>query len=84
LGHEESVLLASWPEWDDAALRKDRHLIVIQVNGKLRSRMEVDDDTEEKVIREMALSDEKVQKFIAGKAVRQIVVVKNKLINIVV
>jgi len=84
LGHEESVLLASWPEWDDAALRKDRHLIVIQVNGKLRSRMEIEEDTDEKSIREMALSDEKVQKFIVGKAVRQIVVVKNKLINIVV
>ncbi|WP_028325977.1 leucine--tRNA ligase [Desulfatirhabdium butyrativorans] len=84
LGNSESVLLAAWPGFDEAALKKDQHLIVLQVNGKLRSRMTVDDDTDETAIKRMALGDEKVQKFIEGKAVRQIVVVKNKLVNIVV
>ena len=59
-------------------------LIVIQVNGKLRSRFQVGTDTGEETIKQMALEDERVQKFIDGKAIKKVIVVKNKLVNIVV
>jgi leucyl-tRNA synthetase len=95
LGFESSVLLASWPSYREGALLKEELLIVIQVNGKLRSRFHVDvnahDDTikelalsDERVQKELALSDERVQKFINNKTIKKIIVVKNKLVNIVV
>lgn len=77
-------MLASWPSYREDALVKDELLIVVQVNGKLRSRFNVDVDADDDAIREMALSDERVQKFIDGKPVQKIIVVKKKLVNIVV
>jgi len=84
LGFETSILLASWPSYREDALAKDELLIVVQVNGKLRSRFNVDVDTDGDTIRKMALSDERVRKFIDGKPVKKVVVVKEKLVNIVV
>jgi leucyl-tRNA synthetase len=84
LGFESSVLSASWPSYKEGALLKDELLIVIQVNGKLRSRFHVDVDADENTIKELALSNERVQKFITNKTIRKIIVVKNKLVNIVV
>lgn len=84
LGFETSILLASWPSYREDALVKDEFLIVVQVNGKLRSRFNVDADADDGTIKEMALSDERVQKFIDGKPVRKVIVVKKKLVNIVV
>ncbi len=84
LGFETSILLASWPSYREDALVKDEFLIVVQVNGKLRSRFNVDADADDGTIKEMALSDERVQKFIDGKPVKKVIVVKKKLVNIVV
>ena len=84
LGFETSILLASWPSYREDALVKDEFLIVVQVNGKLRSRFNVDADADDDTIKEMALSDERVQKFIDGKPVKKVIVVKKKLVNIVV
>jgi leucyl-tRNA synthetase len=84
IGFESSVLSASWPSYKKGALLKDELLIVIQVNGKLRSRFHVDVDADENTIKELALSNERVQKFITNKTIRKIIVVKNKLVNIVV
>ncbi|MFO7970439.1 MAG: leucine--tRNA ligase, partial [Desulfobacterales bacterium] len=64
LGFDSSVLSASWPSYREGALLKDELLIVVQVNGKLRSRFHVDADADEHTIKELALSDERVQKFI--------------------
>jgi leucyl-tRNA synthetase len=84
LGFESSVLSASWPSHREGALVQDELLIVIQVNGKLRSRFHVDVNADENTIKELALSDERVQKFIHNKTIKKIIVVKNKLVNIVV
>jgi leucyl-tRNA synthetase len=84
LGHESSVLLAPWPQYREDALVKDELLIVVQVNGKLRSRLQVATDTDEETIKEMALSDERIEKFIDGKEVKKVIVVKNKLVNVVI
>ena len=84
LGHSQSILLAPWPTYREDALTKDELLIVVQVNGKVRSRFTADVDTDEQTLRETALSDERALKFIADKPVKKVVVVKKKLVNIVV
>jgi len=84
LGHESSVLLSPWPQYREDALVQEERLIVVQVNGKLRSRFQVAMDTDEETIKEMALSDERIAKFINAKEVKKVIVVKNKLVNIVV
>jgi leucyl-tRNA synthetase len=84
LGFDTSILLASWPSYREDALVKDEHLIVVQVNGKLRSKFNVDADADDATLKEMALSDERVLKFVDGKPIKKIIVVKGKLVNIVV
>jgi leucyl-tRNA synthetase len=84
LGHRSSVLLAPWPQYRMDVLKEDELLIVVQVNGKLRSRFQAAMDTGEETIKERALTDERILKYIKGKVIRKVIVVKNKLVNIVV
>jgi len=84
LGNRKSILLAPWPTFREDALTKDELLIVVQVNGKVRSRFTAALDADEESLRQRALSDERALKFIADKPVKKVVVVKKKLVNIVV
>ncbi|MCU0934371.1 MAG: class I tRNA ligase family protein, partial [Thiobacillaceae bacterium] len=84
LGRPQSVLLAAWPEWREDAIERDTILIVVQVNGKLRSRITAAVDADEEAVKQMALADENVRKFVQERPVRKVVVVKNKLVNLVV
>jgi leucyl-tRNA synthetase len=84
LGHAESILRTPWPNWVEEALRAEEVLIVVQVNGKLRSRITVAVDASDEEVRNAVLSDSRTQDFIAGKAIRKVVVIPNKLVNIVV
>ena len=84
MGHGECTLEVPWPGYRKDALAEDARTVVIQVNGKLRGKLEVTRDVDEEVLKQMALSDEKLQKFFEGKPVRKVIVAKNKLVNIVV
>jgi leucyl-tRNA synthetase len=84
LGHDQSVLQEKWPTYTEKALVKDQLLIVIQVNGKLRSRFTIDAGADDETIKSRALADERVQKFIEGRSIKKTIVVKKKLVNIVV
>jgi leucyl-tRNA synthetase len=84
LGHTDPVLDARWPQADPAALKADTVTLVVQVNGKLRGRIEVAAGAGNDTIAETALADPNVQKFIAGQAVRKKIVVPGKLVNLVV
>ena len=84
LGHDQSVLQEKWPTYTESALVKDQLLIVIQVNGKLRSRFTIDAGADDETIKNRALADERVQKFIEGRTIKKTIVVKKKLVNIVV
>jgi leucyl-tRNA synthetase len=77
------LLEAGWPEPDPQALRQDSVQYVVQVNGKVRSRVEVAAHAQREVIEQAALADENVQRFIGGQTVRKIIVVSGKLVNIV-
>ena len=74
----------NWPDFDEDAAKEDLLTIVVQVNGKVRSRIEVVAGVEDEDVKSMALGDEKIKKFIANKSIRKVIVVKNKLVNIVV
>ena len=84
LGHEESLLKVSWPTFQVRALEVEKRLIVLQVNGKVRSRIEVSATLGQKEIEDEALKDEKVQRFIGDKPIKKVIVVQNKLVNVVV
>ena len=80
----DDVLNAPWPKVDTDALRQDTLEIVVQVNGKLRGRVSVPAAAAEDRVREIALADEVVARYVAGKVVKKVIVVPGKLVNIVV
>ncbi|NTW37204.1 MAG: class I tRNA ligase family protein, partial [Syntrophobacteraceae bacterium] len=84
LGHAETLVRTPWPAWREDALKADEILVVVQVNGKLRSRLVIAADATEEQMRKAAVEDRRVQEFVAGKMIRKIVTVPGKLINIVV
>jgi leucyl-tRNA synthetase len=84
LGNTSSVLLAKWPSYLEEALEKDELLIVVQVNGKLRTKFSVATDAAEETIKQMAVDDERVKKFTNAKEIKKVIYVKGKLVNIVV
>jgi leucyl-tRNA synthetase len=83
LGHHGGVEAAGWPGYDAAATVDEELLIVIQVNGKLRSRLTVPVDASEETVTQAALADEKVVPFLGDKPPRKIIYVPGKLVNIV-
>jgi leucyl-tRNA synthetase len=84
MGHGESLLNVPWPEHKDEALQVEKRLIVIQVNGKVRSRIEVPTSFNQEEIEAEALKDKKVQRHVGEKPIKRVIVVQNKLVNVVV
>ncbi len=84
LGHTQPIVAAAWPSVDSAALAQDTIELVLQVNGKLRSKIAVSSTATQDEIETLALNDEHVQRFIEGRPVKKLIVVPKKLVNIVV
>ena len=83
LGHAEPVLDAPWPVADADAMEKDVITLVVQVNGKVRAKLEVAANVDKETIEKLALAQENVSKFTDGLTVRKVIVVPGKLVNIV-
>ena len=84
LGEAEPIAHAPWPICDQEALKREEVTIVVQVNGKLRGRVQLAADASNEEAEAAALADERVQNHVAGKTVRKVIVVPNRLVNIVV
>jgi leucyl-tRNA synthetase len=84
MGNSSQLTQASWPDYDRSAVVDEELLIVVQVNGKLRSKINVAAGTGEEELKALALADEKVAQFLEGLTVRKVICVQGKLINIVV
>jgi len=84
LGHQRAVVEEAWPTHDASALVRDEVELVVQVNGKLRSRIRVSMDASQQQIQELALADPGVKRFVDGKPLRKVIVVPGKLVNLVV
>ena len=82
-GRPYSVHKQSWPEWDAALAREEEVTLVVQVNGKVRDRIQVAADISEERAQELASGSSLVQKHLAGKQVRRVIYVPGKLVNIV-
>ncbi|MDF2522065.1 MAG: leucine--tRNA ligase [Clostridia bacterium] len=83
LGGGYSVFNQKWPAWDEKALVKDMVEIAIQVNGKVKGRMEIPSAAEQKEIEKMVMENEEVKPMLEGKQIAKIIVIKNRLVNIV-
>ncbi|MBN1393165.1 MAG: leucine--tRNA ligase [Sedimentisphaerales bacterium] len=84
LGHTESLAYEPWPEYDKELIREKEVELVVQVNGKIKTRIVVSSDADEEQIKQKALASEKVKKALGGKEPRKIIVIKSRLVNIVV
>ena len=84
LGGKNAVVDSQWPEVDESALIQERVQIIAQVNGKLRAKIMAPLDSDNQAVQEIALSDEKIVKFTMDKQIIKVIVVPNKLINIVI
>jgi leucyl-tRNA synthetase len=84
LGHATAVVDERWPEADPAALERDTLELVVQVNGKLRARIQVPADAGEDTVREAALADPNVQRYVEGRPLRKFIYVPGRLANLVV
>ncbi|MGB0361361.1 MAG: class I tRNA ligase family protein, partial [Endozoicomonas sp.] len=83
LGHQNSVLNAPWPAVDQGALKKDAVTVVVQVNGKVRAKLEIPADLDKSSVEKLALENVNVIKFTDGLTVRKVIVIPDKLVNIV-
>lgn len=83
LGYQTALINEAWPEVDEEALVRDSLTLVVQVNGKRRSNIEVPASASKEDCEAQALADENVQKHVAGNTVRKVIVVPGKLVNIV-
>ena len=84
LGHKEALIYSSWPKMDESVLVKNEVELIIQVNGKLRSRIIVDIDTPQETIEAMVVADENVLRHVEEKLIKKMIYIKGKLVNVVV
>lgn len=82
-GHKESITYASWPKYDPAKLVESTAAIMVQVNGKLRGKFQAAKDAAKDDLQKQALAIPHVEKFLKGKTVKKVIVIPNKIVNIV-
>ena len=83
LGHDNDIIDAPWPLADETAMVQDEIQYIVQVNGKLRDRLQLAADADQQTIEQLAQASESVQRHIEGKTVRKVIVVPGRLVNIV-
>ena len=84
LGHDETLAYEPWPTYDEAMLEQSTIEMAVQVNGKLRAKITVNKDEDDEVVKQEALAQDNVKTHTEGKNIVKIIVVKNKIVNIVV
>ena len=84
LGHQDAIVSTAWPQVDESALVRSNIEMIVQVNGKLRAKINVAADADQDVILHIALAEGNVQKHLEGKTIRKKIVVPGKLVNLVV
>ena len=83
LGHSESITYGTWPAFDEAKLVDNEVEIVIQINGKVKTKLMVPTDTTKEKLEEIAMGDDSIKEQIDGKTIRKVIAVPGKLVNIV-
>lgn len=83
LGNEQDLSYAPWPTYDEAALIEDEVEVVFQINGKVRAKASVARDLSKEELEKTAMDDDSIKEQLEGKTIRKVIVVPNKLVNIV-
>jgi leucyl-tRNA synthetase len=84
LGHDSTIHIDTWPKWDNKFLQSNTLTIIVQVNGKLRAKLELDVETSAEEVKQLALTEPNVAKFLEGKEPTKVIYVPGRLVNIVV
>jgi leucyl-tRNA synthetase len=84
MGNKESIFLEKWPQYDEEKMMEDTVTVVVQVNGKVRANLLLPSGSMEEVVKEAAMADANVQTHIAGKEIRKVIFVQDKILNVVV
>ena len=80
----DNIAIAPWPQVDETALIKSEVMIVIQINGKVRGRLDIGADWDESQVKELVLNDSNIQKHLDGKVLKKFIYVPNKLVSLVI
>ncbi len=83
LGHNETITYEAWPIYDEAKTKEQVVTIVVQINGKVRDKIEVETGLDQDIIKEIALNSPKIKEQIGNNPLRKVIVVPNKLVSIV-
>lgn len=83
LGHDSQLDFVDWPDFDDAKIMQDTMTIVVQVNGKVRAKLQVATGASEDKVKQLALSEESVMRYVVGEP-KKVIYVKNKLVSVVI
>ena len=84
LGHTETIVFEKWPKYNELLAKEDLTNIVVQVNGKLRGEFQIHNDIDVEIIEQMAKDLPEIQKWTDGKEILKVVVVPNRVVNIVI
>lgn len=84
LGHTESLAYATWPEFEDALLKTDTIEVPVQVNGKMRGRIEIPADADDELVLKLAKDDENVSRYLEGKDIKRAIYVTGRIVNFVI
>ena len=82
LGHQQTLAYEPWPKYDEALLREDTITIILQINGKVRDRMDVPAQISAAELEKLALANERIKENLTGKQIKKVIVVPGKLVNI--
>ena len=83
LGHKDTITYESWPTFDEQKTTEEKILIVVQINGKIRDKIEASPELSKEELEKLALDSPKVKQYLDGKQPKKIIVVPNKLVSIV-
>lgn len=84
LNHNTSIAHSEWPTYNEEKTKDEKVVVVVQVNGKIRDRLEVDVNISKEDLEKLACESEKVKGFIAGNTIKKVIVIPNKIVNIVI
>ncbi len=84
IGKEASIFDIGWPDYDESAIQLDEVEIIVQVNGKVRNKINAPVGIDQDAMKDLALNDEKIKEFIEGKNVVKVIAIPSKLVNIVI
>lgn len=84
IGEKKSIFYEKWPAWDEEAAKEEEVELVIQINGKMRGKAMIPAGFDDEAVKEKAFSDPKVKEYIGDKAVKKVIIIKGRLVNIVI